>query len=135
MPLYRVNVQCLRIFYVMQSRTTTVTHSYLKTSVFISYYNRCSNWQPSSVILASKRRIYSSPSSCASFQTFIFERDCTPLQCFHKGCIQSKQQLILSRLMHSIHCGSAVFPYQALESRKAQETLICCAGPHKIRKH
>jgi hypothetical protein len=30
----------LRIIYVMQSRTTTVTHVYLKTSVFILYYSR-----------------------------------------------------------------------------------------------
>jgi hypothetical protein len=34
--IYRLNVQYLRILYVMQSRTTVV-HSYLKTSVFISY--------------------------------------------------------------------------------------------------
>jgi hypothetical protein len=43
--LYRVNVQWLRIF-VRQSRTIIVTHSSLKTSVFISYYSRCSNWWP-----------------------------------------------------------------------------------------
>jgi hypothetical protein len=35
--LHRLNIQCLQIFYVTQSRTTTVIHSYLKTSVFISY--------------------------------------------------------------------------------------------------
>jgi hypothetical protein len=33
--------------------------------------------------------------------------------------------------MHCIHCGGAVFPYQALERRQAQETLIGCAGLHK----
>jgi hypothetical protein len=51
----------------------------------------------------------------ALFQTFISERDCSPLQCFYKVCTQSNQQLALSRLMHSMHCGSAVFPYQALK--------------------
>jgi hypothetical protein len=30
--------------------------------------------------------------------------------------------MALSRLMHSIHCGSAAFPYQALERRQAQGT-------------
>jgi hypothetical protein len=62
------------------------------------------------------------------FHTFISERDCTLLQCFYKGCTQSTQQLAVSLLMHSIHCCSAVFPYQALERRTAQETLIGCAG-------
>jgi hypothetical protein len=32
----------------------------------------------------------------------------TPLQCFHKGFIQSNQQLALSWLTHSIHCSSAI---------------------------
>jgi hypothetical protein len=73
------------------------------------------------------------PSSHTPFHTFIFERDCTPLQCFYKGCIQLNQQLALSRLMHSIHCGSAIFPYQALERRPVQETLIGCAGLHSIK--
>jgi hypothetical protein len=36
------------------------------------------------------------------FNTFISERDCTPLQLFYKDCIQSKQQLALVRLMHSV---------------------------------
>jgi hypothetical protein len=31
------------------------------------------------------------PSSCALFHTFISERDCTPLQCLYKGCIQWNQ--------------------------------------------
>jgi hypothetical protein len=30
--------------------------------------------------------------------------------------------------MHRLHCGSPVFPYQALERRPAQETLTRCAG-------
>jgi hypothetical protein len=37
---YMVNVQCLQIFYVTQSCVTTVIHSYLRTSVFISYDSR-----------------------------------------------------------------------------------------------
>lgn len=35
--LYGVNVQCLRIFYVIQPRTTTVVYSNLKTLVFIIF--------------------------------------------------------------------------------------------------
>jgi hypothetical protein len=33
-------------------------------------------------------------------------------------------------LMHGIHCSSAVFTYQALVRRAAQETLKLCAGLH-----
>jgi hypothetical protein len=62
------------------------------------------------------------PSAYALFHTLTSERDCTPLRCFYKVCIQSNQQLALSRLMHSIHCGNAIFSYQALE-RPAEETL------------
>jgi hypothetical protein len=60
--------------------------------------------------------------------TSISEPNSIPLRCFYKGCIQSKQQLALSRLMHNIHCGRAVFQYQALERRTAQQTLMGCAG-------
>jgi hypothetical protein len=35
--------------------------------------------------------------------------------------------------MHNIHCGSAVFPYQALETRPAQEALRGYAGLHNKR--
>jgi hypothetical protein len=52
--------------------------------------------------------LFSSPH--ASFYSFISERDYTPLQCFYEGCTQSNQGLALTRLMHSTHCGSAVFP-------------------------
>jgi hypothetical protein len=62
-------------------------------------------------------------SSHALLHTFISERDCTLLQCFYKGCFQSNEQLALSQLMHSMHCGSAVFPYQVLERRTAQQTF------------
>jgi hypothetical protein len=68
------------------------------------------------------------PSSCALLHTFISEPDCTPLQCFYKGYTQSNQQLAVSRLMHSTHCDSAIFPYQALERKQAQDTLSGCAG-------
>jgi hypothetical protein len=108
-----LNVQCLRIGNVMQSRTTNVV-LLLKTSVFISYLFRISSFL-SFVFL----------SSYVFLHTFISERDCTLLQCFYKGCTQSNQQLALSLLMHSIHCGSAVFPYQALK-RSAQETDKLC---------
>jgi hypothetical protein len=40
--VFRVNVQCFRVFYVMQSRTTTVIHYFLKTSLFTSYYSMSS---------------------------------------------------------------------------------------------
>jgi hypothetical protein len=107
-------------FVVMQSRTTVI-HSYLKTLVFISYYSTCSFFVPSFIYL-----------SFILCHIFISERDCTPLQCLHKGWKQSNQQLAQSRLMHNIHCGSAIFPYQALERRTAQETLnsLGCAGLH-----
>jgi hypothetical protein len=69
------------------------------------------------------------PSSHSLFHTFIFEKDCTLLQCCYKGCIQSNQQLALRRLMHS---SSTIFQYQVLERRLAQETLTGCAGLHTI---
>jgi len=50
--------------YVMQSRTTTVTLSYLKTLVLISHLFFLSSL------------IY------ALFHTFISKRNCTPLKCF-----------------------------------------------------
>jgi hypothetical protein len=116
--VFRMNAQRFSIVYVMQSRTTTVINSYSKTSVFISHYCRCSFFVP----------------SCRSlFHTFISERDCTILQCFYKGCIQSNQQLTLGRLVHRMHCGSAIFPYQALERRTAQETLIGRGRLHYIK--
>jgi hypothetical protein len=51
----RHELQCLRISYVMQSRTTTVICSYLKTSVYVLYYSRCSNLGPSWVKHGRKR--------------------------------------------------------------------------------
>jgi hypothetical protein len=47
--------------------------------------------------------------------------------------VQSNQQMALSRLMYSMHCVSTIFPYQALERRSAQETVIGCAGLHNIK--
>jgi hypothetical protein len=35
--------------------------------------------------------------------------------------------------MHSIHCGCAMFPYQVLKRRSAQETLIGCEGLRNIK--
>jgi hypothetical protein len=104
----------------MQSRTTTVIHSYLKTSVVISYF---------SFFVSSLLSFFLSPMP----YSIPSEHDCTLLQCFYISCIQSNEQLALSRLMHSIHCGSAIFPYQALETRPAQETLIGCAGLRNIQ--
>jgi hypothetical protein len=47
--------------------------------------------------------------------------------------ISENSKLALSRLMHSIHCGNAIFAYQTLERKPPQETsgLIGCAGVHK----
>jgi hypothetical protein len=56
-----------------------------------------------------------------------------PLQCLYRGCIQSKQQLALSQIMHNIHCGSAIFSYQTLQRRPSQETLIDCEELHNIK--
>jgi hypothetical protein len=44
--------------------------------------------------------------------------------------ISSNKQLASHLLMHSLYCGSAVYPYQVLERRQPQEMLICCAGLH-----
>jgi hypothetical protein len=55
-------------------------------------------------------------------RTFLSERACTPFRCCYEGCIQSNQQLSLSRLMHSIHRGGAVFLYQGLERTPTQGT-------------
>jgi hypothetical protein len=103
--------------FVMQSRITTVIHTYLKTPVFISYYCRCSFFYSFILCLV----------SYLNFLTWLYS-----VTCFYEGCIQSNQQLALSRLMHSINCSSAVFPYQALEMRPAQETLTGCAGLHNM---
>jgi hypothetical protein len=108
----------------MQSCTATVTHSYLKTSVFILYYSRCS-------FFISSFLSFSLPSSHELFHIFISKHDCTPLH-FYKGCIQSNQQLAHSRLMHSIHCGSTKFSYQVLERRPARDfNRLCRTAKHK----
>jgi hypothetical protein len=110
------NVQYLAVFYATQSLTTTVTHSckyFVLQQIFLPFFIFLSFFPSSYALLHSTSG-----------------RDCTPWQCSSKGSIQSNQQMALSRLMHSIHCGSAIFPYQALETRLAQETLTGCAGLH-----
>jgi hypothetical protein len=110
--LYRMNVQCLRgSYYAFPHNCYTLIlqsinlYFILIYSFFLSFFLR-------------------------SFRNFISGRYCTLLQCFGKGCIQSNQHLDLSRFLHSVHCGGAVFPYEALERIPAQDTLICCAGLH-----
>jgi hypothetical protein len=105
-------------FYVMQSRTTTIIHSHLKISLYLVL-------QQVSIYLYF---FFSFSFVLCLIPYFISERDCTPLQYYYKGCIQSNQQLTLSFLMHTIHSSSATYPYQELERRTAQETLIGCAG-------
>jgi hypothetical protein len=62
------------------------------------------------------------------------ESNYTPVKCFHKGYIQSNQQLASCQLMRGMHCSSTVFPYKALERRKTQETLTAYAGVHDSSK-
>jgi hypothetical protein len=81
----------------MQSRATTGMHSYLKKIVSLLYYSRFSSFVPTFYLLIS----FVCLSSYALSHTFISERECTPLQCFYKGCIQRNQKLALSRLMKS----------------------------------
>jgi hypothetical protein len=52
---------------------------------------------------------------------------------FLQRLYKSNQQLAVSRLMHNKHCSSAIFSYQELERRSAQETLIGCAKLHYKR--
>jgi hypothetical protein len=73
------------------------------------------------------------PLSYALFHTFISECDCTPLHCFYKGCVQSNQQLVLCQFLRNIQWGSTIFPYEALERRRAQKILIGCVGLHNIK--
>jgi hypothetical protein len=42
--------------------------------------------------------------------------------------VKSNEQLALSRLMHIVRCGSAIFPHQALDRISAQGTIMGCAG-------
>jgi hypothetical protein len=57
------------------------------------------------------------PSSCALFHTFIYECDCTSLQCFYKGCIQWNQPLAVCWLMHSIHCNYVTSTWKKTSTR------------------
>jgi predicted membrane protein len=58
------------------------------------------------------------PLLCALFCIFISECDCTPLQYFYDGSIQSNKKVAVSQLIHSIYCGGAVFSYEAHEIRQ-----------------
>lgn len=81
-------------------------HSHLKTSLF-----RTNAAVRLFLLLLMS---FFSPSFCTLFLTFISESDCSPYETFYKGSIHSNQQLAVSRLMHNIHCGSTIFPCQAL---------------------
>jgi hypothetical protein len=35
--------------------------------------------------------------------------------------------------MHSLHGGTIIFPYQSLERRVTQESLMCCTGMHNLK--
>jgi hypothetical protein len=52
-----------------------------------------------------------------------------PCSVFKKAVYNETSNWLLV-LVHSIHCGSAVFPHHAFERRPAQETLIGCVGLH-----
>jgi hypothetical protein len=103
---------------VIQSRTTTVIHTYFKHQSIFQVTIFGYTWQQTlwTSIFA--------PSSCALFHIFTSKCDCAPGQCFYKCCTQSNQQLTHSRLLHNIHCGSAALPYKVLKRRQTQETLI-----------
>jgi hypothetical protein len=116
---FQSNFNAFELF-IIQCCTTIVIHCYLKTSAFISYYKTCSNSWPSWFIHASKRRLSFFLHPMPFSITSISKQVCMPLKCFHKRCIQSNQHQALSKLMHSIHCNSAVFTCQASERRPAQ---------------
>lgn len=59
---------------IIFSPTQQPLYTYLKTSAFLSSFL---------------------PSYYALFRTFNSERNCTPVQCFYKGCTQSNQQWLL----------------------------------------
>lgn len=93
---YRENTQRLQTLYVMHFCITTITQFYLKTSVIISYYSRCSFFTSSfSPLFLS----FFFPSSYALSHILSF-LNVTILQynVFYKGCIQSKQILALSQI-------------------------------------
>jgi hypothetical protein len=71
--------------------------------------------------------------SIVSSSYVLFRGTVTAFHCniFYRDSIKSSQKVARSSFMHSIHCGGAIFPYQALERRPAQEALIGCAGLHK----
>lgn len=101
----------------------------MKTPVLISYL-----FLPSFFFLSLILSCLINHSSYALFHALIYERDCTSLQGLYESRVQSDKQLPLSRLMHSMYCCSAVYPYQALEGRTAQDTLVGCAGLHNNSK-
>jgi hypothetical protein len=105
----------------------------LENIAFISYYSRCSNWWPSWVIHG-------------SFLSFGHHPMPYPIPLFLKVTVlhynvftkalynQTSNWLLVGKCLHSMHCYSTRFPHQALERRKAQETLKRSAGLHNIKK-
>jgi hypothetical protein len=73
-------------------------------------------------------------SSCALLCTFISESDCIQLKSFCKGSIQSNPKTFLSRLIHSLHYSSAVFPYQQLERKKVRGFNTMCGAAYQNSK-
>jgi hypothetical protein len=88
--------------------TTTIIHSYFKTSVFI-------------VLKEKFLSVFLSSFFFPLFHTLISECDFTPLQCFYKVCTQSNRQMALGWLMHRMHCGTTILRSRTLERRLAQE--------------
>jgi hypothetical protein len=75
--VYRVDVQCFRMFYVVQSHTTTVIHSSLKTSVFILYYSRYSSFVRFFFSFFLHPMPYSSISKVSVLHCDVFTKACT----------------------------------------------------------
>jgi hypothetical protein len=69
-------------------------------------------------VLSSFLPFFRSCSTCLHFWTWLYS-----ITMFLQRPVQSNQQLALSRLMHSIHWGNAMFPCQTIERRPARETL------------
>jgi hypothetical protein len=117
--LFWTYVECLPFLLrcTAQQNDHSVIHYYLKTSVYF--------------VLP---QLYLFPFTIhALSHTFISDVTLPHYNVFATPYV-SKQQLALSRLMHSKHCSSTVFSHKALERRPAQETLICCVRLRDTKK-
>jgi hypothetical protein len=110
----------------MQSRTTTAINTHLKTSIFIPHYFLRSFLPPPPLFILS----YSIPLflnvTVLGVRFQVLTAASVKMTTINYQTVRILQRLCI------VHCRSAVFPYQALERKLTQETLIGCAGLHKI---